>query len=235
MAVIDTIDHISTYCDSWCERCPFTSRCSAYAVRIATTMCDGDFAAGLELVLGPFPKPNGEKEADDDVPDWAEMEEPTEAELAEAASEWQQRKERLNDLPVSRLAWKVSWRAHAWLEAHAEQWRTSVPMLAEAIRVATWDCFLVTAKVRRALSGKDHFLRGDDVDDDPVQNDWNGSAKVALISLARSAEAWSVIAGITAEPEAAQIEAELRTLRDDVERTFPDAWRFVRPGFDTHL
>jgi hypothetical protein len=232
MAVIDTIDHVSTYCDSWCERCPFTSRCSAYAVRIATTMCDGDFAAGLELVLGPFPKPNGEQH--DDAPDW-EMAEPTEAELEAATREWQQRKERLNDLPVSRLAWKVSWGAHAWLEAHAEHWRASAPMLAEAILVATWDCFLVTAKIRRALSGQDRFLRNDDFDDHPVQNDWNGSAKVALISLARSAEAWSVIAGITGDPAAAQIEAELRTLRDDVERRFPDAWRFVRPGFDTHL
>jgi len=28
------------------------------------------------------------------------------------------------------------------------------------------------------------------MDDDPVQNDWNGSAKVALISIERSASAW---------------------------------------------
>jgi hypothetical protein len=232
MPVIDAIEHISSYCDSWCERCVFTSRCCTYAVRIATAMCDGDVAAGLELVLGPFPERSGAK--DDDAPDSAEIGEPAEAEIAEASRELRARRERLNELPTSRLAWKVSWAAHGWLRAHADHWRTSAPVLAEAIKVAAWDCFLITAKVRRALSGRDQFLRGNDFDDDPVQNDWNGSAKVALISIVRSAEAWSVIAGISGDPAAAQIEADLRTLRDDVERTFPDAWRFVRPGFDTH-
>jgi hypothetical protein len=38
---LDRIDFISEYCDRWCERCAFTSRCSAYAVQIATAMCEG--------------------------------------------------------------------------------------------------------------------------------------------------------------------------------------------------
>ena len=49
------IDFISAYCDRWCERCPFTSRCSAYAVHVATAMCGGDFKAGLELAVGEPP------------------------------------------------------------------------------------------------------------------------------------------------------------------------------------
>jgi hypothetical protein len=36
----DRIDFISAYCDSWCERCAYTTRCSAFAVRVATAMCD---------------------------------------------------------------------------------------------------------------------------------------------------------------------------------------------------
>ena len=195
-------------------------------------MCDGDVAAGLELALGPFRKPDAQ-EGDNGL-ESSPIEEPTEVEIAEARRESRARKERLDELPISRLAWKVSWGAHTWLHAHAEHWRTSAPMVAEAIQVATWDCFLVTAKVRRALFGRDEFLSGNEFDDDPIQNGWNGSAKVALISIVRSAEAWSVIAGISGDPEASRIEAELRTLRDDVERAFPDAWRFVRPGFDTH-
>ena len=33
------IEFISEYCDRWCERCAFTSRCSAYAVKTALGMC----------------------------------------------------------------------------------------------------------------------------------------------------------------------------------------------------
>ena len=43
----DYIDFISAYCDRWCERCAFTSRCSAYAVEIAIGMCEGDVSAGI--------------------------------------------------------------------------------------------------------------------------------------------------------------------------------------------
>lgn len=39
----DRIDFISEYCDRWCERCAFTGRCSAYAVKVALEMCEGDF------------------------------------------------------------------------------------------------------------------------------------------------------------------------------------------------
>jgi hypothetical protein len=45
------IDFISDYCDRWCERCAFTTRCSSYAVRAATAMCDG---CQREIEMSPF-------------------------------------------------------------------------------------------------------------------------------------------------------------------------------------
>jgi hypothetical protein len=69
-------------------------------------------------------------------------------------------------------------------------------------------------------------------DDDPVQNDWNGSAKVALISIGRSAAAWEIIAAVTGDAEAGQLAEEMRSLGRQVQQAFPDAWKFVRPGFD---
>ena len=50
--------------------------------------------------------------------------------------------------------------------------------------------------------------------------------------MAWSTKAWSVIAQATNDPNAMQITEELETLRRDVEQAFPDAWRFIRPGFD---
>ena len=61
---------------------------------------------------------------------------------------------------------------------------------------------------------------------------WNGSAKVALISIRRSIAAWTTIAQATRDPDAEGVAEELRRLEVDVERTFPDAWTFVRPGLD---
>ena len=63
----DRIDFISSYCDRWCERCAYTSRCSAYAVEIATAMC-GDFAQGLELAVGSPQPPD--REARVESPEW---------------------------------------------------------------------------------------------------------------------------------------------------------------------
>ncbi len=47
----DRIEFISEYCDRWCERCAFTTRCSAYAVQAALGMC-GDLAEALHLAVG---------------------------------------------------------------------------------------------------------------------------------------------------------------------------------------
>jgi catechol 2,3-dioxygenase-like lactoylglutathione lyase family enzyme len=60
----------------------------------------------------------------------------------------------------------------------------------------------------------------------------NGSAKVALLSMDRSIAAWTTIAVTTADPDATAIAHRRQALLLDVERTFPHARQFVRPGFD---
>ena len=65
-----------------------------------------------------------------------------------------------------------------------------------------------------------------------MQNDWNGSAKVALISIERSSAAWSVLASVTGQDTPAVLAQQLNDLGAQVEGEFPDAWRFRRPGFD---
>ena len=87
-------------------------------------------------------------------------------------------------------------------------------------------------KVHRALDGRDRYRHDEDRDDDPVQNDWNGSAKVALISLERSEVAWRVIAQATADQVAATLADAARDLRRLALDEFPRAMSFIRPGFD---
>ncbi|MBI4476315.1 MAG: hypothetical protein HY654_04025, partial [Acidobacteria bacterium] len=68
---MDRIDFISAYCDRWCERCAYTSRCSLFAAQAAIAMC-GDVVEGLELAVGA-PHPEGLDSPR--VPEWiAEIE-----------------------------------------------------------------------------------------------------------------------------------------------------------------
>jgi hypothetical protein len=234
MISIDRIDFISSYCDRWCERCAFTSRCSAYAVDIATAMCDGDREAGLELAVGT-PPPEGEAEAARREVFLASLpnEEPSEEEMERYAREQEARDERLDESPITTGARKVTLLAGNWLGDHREKiGRDGDQQVKDAIEVAGWDAYFIAAKLHRALRGRDEYLQDEDVDDDPVQNDWNGSAKVALISIERSKTAWEVLAQATGDAEAMAVVEELRTLQQQVEQAFPDAWKFIRPGFD---
>jgi hypothetical protein len=122
--------------------------------------------------------------------------------------------------------------SRGWLSEHPEVLWAADPVLAEALRIVTHDWAFVSAKVHRALDGRDRHQYGDIPDDDPVQNDWNGSAKVALISLERSEAAWRVIGQATADEVAAALADAVGALRRLALIEFPHAMSFIRPGFD---
>lgn len=106
---------------------------------------------------------------------------------------------------------------------------------AAELEVVQHDQYFIAAKVVRAL----HGLEGDPDQDeeDPLtdlRSDANGSAKVALISIERSLECWLALMPSEAPPEPLRrIIEQLWRLREGVEKKFPHARRFVRPGFDT--
>lgn len=128
-------------------------------------------------------------------------------------------------------AWMM--RAFRWLEQHHDRVAASPdPIVREALAVASWDACLIAVKLLRALDGRDRARYDEAVDDHPVQNDWNGSAKVALISIERSVPAWQLIGHAYGDDGARAIAEELVRLRRAALGEFPDAMAFVRPGFD---
>lgn len=233
MANTDRIDFISSYCDRWCERCAFTDRCSSFACDVAIGMC-GDVAAGIELAVGA-PEPVGaERSPTAGERFLADYVEPSAEELAETVRNEAARRARLDHAPLAQMSMRFGLQAHAWLEKHRDTIDAGAdPVVHEALEVAGWDSSLIGAKLRRALDGRDRRESGDeDVDDDPIQNDWNGSAKVALISLERSALAWGIIAAASSDNAARVLADAAAHLRRSVLQEFPDALSFVRPGFD---
>jgi hypothetical protein len=228
----DRIDFISEYCDRWCERCAYTSRCSAFAVEAAIAMCD-DPREGLELALGaPHPV---EETRNEPAYAWLGFENVgiNPQELSGLQRSEEARHARVEETAIMKSAWAIPMVSHEWFQARGETVRAAADdVLKEALEIAQWDASFVTAKLARALDGRDRHEQGEDLDDHSVQNDWNGSAKVALISLERSEVAWRVIAQSTGDDEPAALTEQIAGLRREVEEAFPNARSFIRPGFD---
>ena len=229
----ERIDFISAYCDRWCERCPFTDRCSAYACHVAIAMC-GDAREGMELAVGAPQPVEGERPetvGETLLAEGIDVELSPE-EMAEFERDEKARDTRLDAHPCTGMATQYTLRATSWLKEHGDLLTSGDPVVKEAVEIVGWDAYLIGAKVHRALDGRDRAEHDDEEDDDPVQNDWNGSAKVALISVRRSEAAWGVIAQAIADPVPATLAAELGDLGRVVLERFPRALSFIRPGFD---
>jgi hypothetical protein len=86
-------------------------------------------------------------------------------------------------------------------------------------------------KLRRALSSaQDEKIE----DDDDFPKDSDGSAKVALIGIDRSINAWGKVLQYFPwqREKLLEIMAYLKRLCQMIEAEFPQARSFVRPGFD---
>jgi hypothetical protein len=228
------IDFISTYCDSWCARCAFTERCSSFAVRSALAMCDGNEEAAFELALGPSRVPGAPPQQDlrERMAEALGDFEPSEKELDEIGREMDERRRRVGRHGVAEASRDYAVAAHRWLTGHDRCADNSDPAVREAIEVIGWDSHLIHVKIMRALDGRDEYPGGAPFEKSAVQSDWNGSAKVALISVQRSEHAWRVVSTATGDEAAAALAGSLENLRHEMNREFPRAMEFRRPGFD---
>jgi hypothetical protein len=217
------IEFISEYCDRWCERCAFTTRCTAYAVQAALGMC-GDLKEALQLAVGvPMAVRDRRPSAE------FEFVKPTPAEQHAFEVTINEHARRIKEAPLTKHAMNVAVAEHRWLHEHAATRASADAVLREAVEVVLRHSVFIGGKLARALHGRES---GGDAGDDPIQNDWNGSAKIALIAIERSESAWQTIADTTGDTGAAALASSLATLGGEVEGAFPFARLFKRPGFD---
>jgi hypothetical protein len=90
----------------------------------------------------------------------------------------------------------------------------------------------ISSKIHRALSG---YVTRDDERDDEVQNDWNGSAKVARTAIADTTIAWETVLAVGETPADSPLRKLIGLLQEldaALAQRFPRALEFVRPGFD---
>lgn len=223
------IDSIFNYCDRWCERCAFTSRCRNYAFGKDAPSPDGPelwdylhnvFEATMLMLEEMMEKMGIDpvKLNETDVPEEPDPEK--------------------HHLYLK--AYKLGTKMHEWLKKNnpggEESDETGIDYLNrenrsrfnDSIEVIYWYIFFVPPKIARALSGF-----GQD-EDQGIQSDFNGSAKIALIALDRLIAAWSVVMKkmTESEDEILDILIELSEIRKQTQIKFPLARKFLRPGFD---
>jgi hypothetical protein len=246
----DHIDFISEYCDRWCERCPLTHKCATFTRESdpeeleahSEAVEDAMEALRVELALPDTPG-RGCAESMWMTPDVAEE---TDTEVEGDAS-----RQSVRDHPLMVEALDYSVDAFTWLKLYGEATRAraagvvtehpgseegavlrmEAERVVDALDVVRWDSMLIAAKLRRALVGKADG--GQSFCSDPAQTDWNGSAKLTLILVERSEAGWRLIRRWAPESDIAnQLADTLASIRVAVERAFPLAGRFIRPGFD---
>ena len=228
------IEGIFNYCTRRCELCPFTDQCTLYQ-------------SEKEYERRRPSRDTGEQASDSLgetlrlLEAWCEREGIDFKEICresaedESLAKAEQAAAVLRSDPLHQLATAYSRATFEIIDALAcarasHHWSSDVEA---AIDTITWHAGMVGAKVHRALSGLAE--RGEPAREDPVQNDWNGSAKVAGIVVDESRRAWQVMLREGEAPESSPL-LELVALLDRIDQglaeRFPRAMEFVRPGFD---
>jgi hypothetical protein len=278
------IPGIYNYCDRWCERCPFTSRCLTYSMEQeqrrerpegAADPAE-DEAALLETVSQNFKlamemvKQDCEERGVDF--DAIQKQAKEDVEKNREANRKRRKKRRVN--PLVKAAEKYWKGVDKWFKSHRgtlaargdelvsllkmelpgqtpAEIEATAKDLHDAIEVIRWYQYFVSAKLYRAVGQDEDAGEEDDPfqDEDPDKiedpevrqavidardSDANGSAKIALIALDKSIEAWSRARDHLprAGDEIIDFLVQLDRLRKSAEKAFPRARAFIRPGFD---
>lgn len=239
---------IHNYCDRWCERCRFIMRCRVGVEEVERLnqgktdpedmyqIVADNLRKALEM-LEKYAKDNGidwdklQGEIDD-----VEIPEPTYTMEQDQLKEWGKEYIILgrdwfehNELIIKSKEDELNHKVQIGIEGTTKQ----AAQLVNAMEVIRWFLFFISVKMDRAIHGMQSDLF--DMDDlDPVQNDFNGSAKVALDAIERSLAAWEVVRENFPDTvdELIDIFVLLGRMRKGMHRVFPLVNDFVRPGFD---
>ena len=226
----DLISGIYNYCDRWCERCPLTSRCLVYA----TEQEDNDSPENRDLRNEAFWRKLSAifHETREMIVDWAQNAGVDFNAFAEDDEARCKRKRQLVDNhPLTKAGKKYANAASDWFREFDQTMEFGD--LEDAREVIQWYQYQIAVKTMRALSGrKEELEEGSEITDFPKDSD--GSAKVALIGIDRSIAAWRMMQ--LSSPDRVEsivpLILQLEGLRRRLERSFPTARDFIRPGFD---
>ena len=247
------IDGIYNYCDRWCERCTFTSRCRNFegvrklapeeqdmANKAFWDRIGKNFDTAIKLLYKAAAKYGIDLDAvtEDEKNDYLLKEKRDRKTakshpLAKVTLLYLEKGKKLlenEELMKGKTDEIVSQFEMGILSE--DQVNDEVSVLTDCRDIITWYLFFINVKFMRALMGK---MEDDGWEEaNGFQRDCDGSAKIAMIAIDKSIEAWTLMLQFVpaAEDEIIELLALLQKARRMAESEFPKAKTFVRPGFD---
>lgn len=245
----NNIPFIHNYCDRWCERCNFTSRCAVYEKSNPANEADmddesfwDDISSSLADALSMLTEKAEEMGID--------LNSITEEEISGNAETMEAERIESEKHPLILAATAYSNQANELMKKYEavkdksmqminelelgmktiDESKSELEEMKECHAVVGWYMHQVQIKLQRAMSGARYAE-----DDSPESMyDANGSAKVALIGAERSLEAWQKLMTMmpATEDETITLLALLQKIITLTEKEFPGARAFKRPGFD---
>jgi hypothetical protein len=248
----ENIPGIFNYCDRWCERCPFTSRCAVFESEKSATpeQLDMKNRAFWDRLSQNFAKARVmlEEAAEKSGIDMHTLRQ--EIEKNEQTSKT--REHNVHNHPIVLMAKDYVDFADHWLktqpgmmdkleklkenltmgvESH-EQAKEQTETIKESLKVIEWYMYFLEPKIARAIMGKKNADAFDE--DDDYQRDYDGSAKITVVAVERSMHAWAGLFELLPEQEDVflKVLALLEKIKAKIIEEFPNAMKFIRPGFD---
>ena len=247
----DFIPSIFNYCDRWCERCAFTNRCRVYAEE--SNLSNEERGINNELFWSRIGE-SFEKAIDTLYKMVEEMgldlemfriqvgkEGEIEGKGRIIKTEHLDFTRQIGQYPKAVLQWLRSKEIEEQFSDKSVQLQqlqeigvgtieAEVEEIQNALKIIRWYMHFIGAKIQRALSQSEYTWGEEDV----IQNDSNGSAKIALIAIQRSMGAWEILRSHFPDMADDLIDflVMLEKIKAQLTHLFPHAEQFHRPGFD---
>ncbi|MFI5134307.1 MAG: hypothetical protein ACHQD9_00510 [Chitinophagales bacterium] len=256
------IPFIHNYCDRSCEKCAFVNRCNVGIrhLEFEKKMAGVDDEAELMQEVMNEVKENLDMtmemlkmDAEEGFIDPSVFEPDKERDRVYELFRKRQN-EFVDNNEVKKLAHEYGSKVHDWMKNEKEIFKLKgeeleshllmgisdeknawnlVNEMKDAVETIQWFQHFIEVKFSRALSGLFDVMEGEE-EEDEIQTDYNGSAKIAMIAVDRSLAAWETMMEIFSDKrdDIIVIAALLSRLKSEAVKQFPDAMKFVRPGFD---
>ncbi|MBK6267351.1 hypothetical protein JKA74_20075 [Marivirga sp. S37H4] len=250
MSANQIIPGIHNWCDRWCEKCPFIKRCAVGKQELEILNKDGKdndpefwpkIGEQLSRTLDLLKDVAIEKGINlDNIPqeEWDEIQNESEQQWAEAEAH-----------PISAIGLEYYKLANQEiglgfirdklqselrnLELGIDKKTTeNIQQLKDGLDVIKWYMYFLPAKCQRlAMERLDKDM---EEEFPPEERSYNGTAKITLIGIERSVAAWGMLLEKIPEAEDGilSVLVLLQKLQRLIQVEFPDAEKFIRPGFD---